>query len=304
METFKPISEKRTWKVNMPPDKVLRTVTDFLSQENAKLTVTSSNSIEATMGFCSKTRLLGGAFVSRSTLPVKVSLSINEKTSETTEMNVTVQDNMGFGSRIGIESKYRDYIEDLLDKLEDNLKPQKPSQELHSSKNSAQTLNCLWVMESVGLKRTSYNLFFDKDKLLVTKLHTHSGPTLSTFRKTSTGKMVVSAILFGGIIGGTSDALGARNRHKIMEKATENAKLPIDQILESKESCTINKSDIQRVRLERAGILKDFVYLTIKTENKRYKWDVMGIPGKEKGEFEEIKRILRSEFSEKLDVKD
>jgi len=304
MKAFEPITEKRTWRVNAPSNEVLKTVINFLSQERAKVTTTESNTIEATMGSRSTVRLRGVAFASRSMIPVKVSLSINEEADKATEINVTAQDDLGFGLRTGIESIYRDRLEDLLDKLEDKLEPQKLSQDLPSSKNSTQTSNCIWVMESVGLKHTSYNLFFDKDKLLLTKLHTHTGPTLSTFRKTSISKMAASAILFGGIIGGTSDALGASNRKKIMEKATDNAKLPIDQILESKEVHTINKSDIKRIRLERAGVLKDFVYLTIKTKNKRYKWDVMGIPGKEKGEFEEIKRILRSEFPEKVDVKD
>jgi hypothetical protein len=289
--------------VNVPPEKVLKTATDFFSQENAKLTATTSNSIEAKMGSRSKVRLRGVAFASGNMIPVKVSLSTNEDAEEATQVNVTAQDDLGFGSRMGIESICRDRLEDMLDKLEDTLKPEKLSQELNNCKNSAQTSNCICVMESVGLKHTSYNLFFDKDKLVITKLHTHSGPTLSTFRKTSTARMAVTAILFEGIWRGAVDAIGAKNRNNVMEKAVEMARLPLDQILESKENFVIWKSDVRRVRLECAGGKKDFVYLNIKTNDKRYKWDVMGIPGKKRCEFEEIEKNLASAFPEKLEVR-
>ena len=118
-----PISDTRKWKVNKPPDDILKMVTDFLVQKKAKFGETATlpaKVIAATMGSGAKTRFFGGMFVSERTLPVKIVVLMNQ-VAEGTEVQATIQDNLGFGSRIGMERKYRDYIVDLLDDLEDLL---------------------------------------------------------------------------------------------------------------------------------------------------------------------------------------
>jgi hypothetical protein len=69
------------------------------------------------MGSEAKTRFFGGMFVSEITLPVKVIVSMNQIAGGT-EVEAKVQDNLGFGSRIGMERKYKDYIRGLLDNFE------------------------------------------------------------------------------------------------------------------------------------------------------------------------------------------
>jgi hypothetical protein len=115
-----PISDRRKWKIGKSPEEILKIVTEFLVRKKAKLIEANPSRIEATMGSGLKTRFFGGMFVSEQTLPVKATLSM-KKVAKETEVDATIEDNMGFGSRMGMERKYRDYIEDLLDDLEDVL---------------------------------------------------------------------------------------------------------------------------------------------------------------------------------------
>jgi len=109
--------------VNKPPDDILRMVTDFLVQKKAKFVETPTLPVKvivATIGSGAKTRFFGGMFVSEQTLPMKVMVLMNQ-VAEGTEVEATIQDNLGFGSRMGMERKYRDYIGHLLDDLENLL---------------------------------------------------------------------------------------------------------------------------------------------------------------------------------------
>lgn len=110
------ISDSRKWKVNRSPDDVLKLVTNMLAQKKAKLLETSSRRIEATMGSGLKTRFIGGLLVSRNTLPVKITLLMNEVGGET-EVNATIQDNLGFGIKTGMVGKYKQYIQSLFNEL-------------------------------------------------------------------------------------------------------------------------------------------------------------------------------------------
>lgn len=111
-----PISDSRKWKVNRSTDEVLKLIVDKLAQKKAKLKEATPRRIEATMGSGLKTRLIGGLFVSKETLPVKITLLMNEVAGET-EIDATIQDNLGFGIKTGMVGRYKEYIQSLLDEI-------------------------------------------------------------------------------------------------------------------------------------------------------------------------------------------
>jgi hypothetical protein len=111
-----PISDARKWKVNKPANETLRTVNIELLRKNATLLEANSKRIEATLGSEARTRLFGGFFVSKETLPVKITLQMNESATET-EVDTTIQDNMGVGLRTGMVGKYKEYMQSLFNLL-------------------------------------------------------------------------------------------------------------------------------------------------------------------------------------------
>jgi len=111
-----PISETRKWKINKSANEILEIVKIELLRKNATIIEDSLKLIEATLGSETRTRLFGGAFVSEETLPVKVTLQMNESATET-EIDATIQDNLGTGFRIGMRDKYREYINKLFNLL-------------------------------------------------------------------------------------------------------------------------------------------------------------------------------------------
>jgi hypothetical protein len=54
--------------------------------------------------------------VSKETLPVKITLQMDESAGES-EINATIQDDLGFGLRTGMVSKYKEYIQSLFNEL-------------------------------------------------------------------------------------------------------------------------------------------------------------------------------------------
>ena len=111
-----PISEARKWKINKSANEILEIVKIELLRKNATIIEASSKRIEATLGSETRTRLFGGAFVSKETLPVKITLQMNETATET-EIDATIHDNLGAGFRIGMRGKYREYINNLFNLL-------------------------------------------------------------------------------------------------------------------------------------------------------------------------------------------
>lgn len=110
------ISDTRKWKVNKPAGEILKIVKVELLRKNATLLEADSKRIEATLGSEARTRFFGGLFVSKETLPVKIALQMNESATET-EIDATIQDNLGFGLRTGIVGKYKEYIQNLFNWL-------------------------------------------------------------------------------------------------------------------------------------------------------------------------------------------
>jgi hypothetical protein len=111
-----PISETRKWKVKKPADEILKILNSKLAEKKATLLQANPRRIEATIGSETKTRALGGIFVSKETLPVKITMNINETAGES-EIDATIQDNLGFGLRTGMAGKYKDYIQSLLNEM-------------------------------------------------------------------------------------------------------------------------------------------------------------------------------------------
>jgi hypothetical protein len=111
-----PISDMRKWKVNKSADEVLKIMSSKLAEKKATLLEADSRRIEATIGSEAKTRFLGGIFVSKETLPVKITLKVNEAAGAS-EIDATIQDNLGFGLRTGMVDKYKAYIQSLFNEL-------------------------------------------------------------------------------------------------------------------------------------------------------------------------------------------
>jgi len=111
-----PISETRKWKVAKPAAEILKIVRVELLRKDATLLEADSRRIEAVLGSEARTRLLGGFFVSKETLPVKLTLQMNESASGT-EIDATIQDNFGPGIRTGMVGKYKEYMTNLFNLL-------------------------------------------------------------------------------------------------------------------------------------------------------------------------------------------
>jgi len=125
-----PISDTRKWKVYKSANEILSITQTLLSAKGATFLEANNRRIEATLGSEGKTRVLGGLFVSKNTLPIKVILVINEFAG-VTEVDVSIVDNLGFGARTGMVGKYKDYIQSLFNELAntlqvDNLPPPPP----------------------------------------------------------------------------------------------------------------------------------------------------------------------------------
>jgi hypothetical protein len=109
------ISDSCKWRVNKPAYEILKLVKNELFRKNATLRGANLKRIEATFGSEAKTRLFGGLFVSEETLPVKIT-QMNE-TAKETEIDATIRDDLGVGSRWGMRGKYRGYIDNLFNLL-------------------------------------------------------------------------------------------------------------------------------------------------------------------------------------------
>jgi hypothetical protein len=111
-----PISDTRKWKVNKPANEILKIVNIELLRKNATILEANSKRIEATLGSEARTRLFGGFFVSKETLPVRITLQMNESATEI-EIDATIEDNFGVGFRTGMVGKYKEYMQNLFNWL-------------------------------------------------------------------------------------------------------------------------------------------------------------------------------------------
>ena len=115
-----PIFDTRKYRINKPANEILEIVKIELYRKNATLIEANSKRIEATLGSETRTRVFGGALVSEETLPVKITMQMNESATET-EIDATIQDNLGVGFWIGMSGKYKGYINNLFNLLSEVL---------------------------------------------------------------------------------------------------------------------------------------------------------------------------------------
>ncbi len=110
-----PITETLELKVNKSPEQVLKIVVEKMAQKKAMIVEATPQKIICTLGSGAKTRLGGAAFASADSLPVKITLEMKGK--ETTDIVMTIEDNLGFGSRLGLKGKYSKYMQSLFNEI-------------------------------------------------------------------------------------------------------------------------------------------------------------------------------------------
>jgi len=111
-----PLQKKFHIKVEIEPDVILKRLVNYIASNKGNLLDATEKKITWSMGSSLKTRFFGGISVSEKTLPVKVELTI-WKTQNYSEIEVSLIDNLGFGSRVGIKTKYERYLTSLYSEI-------------------------------------------------------------------------------------------------------------------------------------------------------------------------------------------
>ncbi len=110
-----PLTETYKLKVDKMPEQVLKIVVEKMGQKKADIIEATPEKMEFTLGSGSKTRLLGGSFSSKENLPVKITFLMRGNGG--TEIEIIFQDNLGFGSRLGLKGKYSQYMQSLFNEI-------------------------------------------------------------------------------------------------------------------------------------------------------------------------------------------
>jgi len=93
-------------------DKARELVVQALNADGCKVRVESPSRLTATRGSQMKMRLIGGAFVNIKVLPVKLGVDfINTGTEQ--RVNFAAVDDLEFGLMIGMETRYRQAVQDM-----------------------------------------------------------------------------------------------------------------------------------------------------------------------------------------------
>ncbi len=107
--------ETHELKVDKTPEQVLKIIVEKMAQKNAQIMAATPQKVECTLGSGAKTRLVGGAFASPETLPIKITFVM--KGDGGTGIEMTIEDNLGFGSRLGLKGKYTKYMQSLFNEI-------------------------------------------------------------------------------------------------------------------------------------------------------------------------------------------
>lgn len=152
----------------------------------------------------------------------------------------------------------------------------------------------IWVMESGAFKATSYDLFLKTDKIVAARLCTHHGPVYSTFVRRGNGATIAFGAVAGGITGAAVAGIAVRNRTRTLERAREVAGSSTEELLGNEDTFVIDKSEIKEAKLAQKGFLQKIMTLELRTNQKKYHWQVMGVPGLEGAKIEDVERLLKS----------
>ena len=107
---------EESWKTSAKYEELIQIIDDFF-REN-KITETSSKDarIEGRQGSQFMTRCFGGLIVSAKWFPKRITIGLR-KDEEGTNVEVKIEESLGFGSILGMKQKYLDYFYRLMHEL-------------------------------------------------------------------------------------------------------------------------------------------------------------------------------------------
>jgi hypothetical protein len=110
-----PLTSTETFTTELAPADVLARTQEWFAKYKGQVVATSENEIEVKSGSQAKMRLLGGAFIAATSLPVRTRITLtpngggNDSTGSGgtgTDVTVTAEDAVGFGAKTGMKSRY------------------------------------------------------------------------------------------------------------------------------------------------------------------------------------------------------
>jgi hypothetical protein len=112
-----PITRTATFVTSDPPAEALERCRAWLVQHaSAEVVARSDARLEARSGSQVKLRVLGGAFIAPSSLPVRVVVDA-AATPRGSELTVTAADAIGFGLKTGMKGKYTGRLDEIVSGL-------------------------------------------------------------------------------------------------------------------------------------------------------------------------------------------
>ncbi len=117
---------------------ILNNLENYFLRKEMKITRKTPTSITAASGSSIKTRVLGGKFVSKDTLPIKYVIEKVVRRSGIDFLRIEIQDDLGFGSRFGMKSKLQTHMSECMADVEriinsyDSPKPYPPEENIFS----------------------------------------------------------------------------------------------------------------------------------------------------------------------------
>jgi hypothetical protein len=100
-----PLTSTETFTTQLSPADVLARTQEWFAKYKGQVVATSENEIEVKSGSQAKMRLLGGAFIAATSLPVRTRISLTPN-GTATDVTVTAEDAVGFGAKTGMKSRY------------------------------------------------------------------------------------------------------------------------------------------------------------------------------------------------------
>jgi hypothetical protein len=111
------LSRSATFVTSDPPAEAVERCRAWLAQRaSAEVVIQEPEHLEVASGSQIKLRLIGGAFVAPSSLPVRTVVDARP-TATGSELTVTATDSVGFGLKTGMKKKYERWLEEIVSGL-------------------------------------------------------------------------------------------------------------------------------------------------------------------------------------------
>lgn len=110
------ISQSDSFAVSIGPAQVRERVFSWFAQMPHTVVSDGHEMIEITSGSQAKMRLLGGAFIAASSLPMRTIITM-ESGDGGTQVTVTASDAVGFGPKSGMKGKYEHRVAEVVTAL-------------------------------------------------------------------------------------------------------------------------------------------------------------------------------------------